>query len=109
MKTFAAFTDIVRVALINRDYVTLAEYMNKNFGLRRELYGDQVVGYHNLRMTEIAREHGHAATQSGSGGCILGIWANADVSNKVAMTLAMKKMFRKEGYIYSVVQFDKTC
>ena len=44
-----------RFALEARDYVQLGRLMDDNFDLRREMFGDQVLGAHNLRMVGLAR------------------------------------------------------
>ncbi|CAG8639425.1 11166_t:CDS:2 [Ambispora leptoticha] len=45
----------------------LARLMNENFSLRRELYGDHVLGPANLFIIEISRIYGFAAKLTGSG------------------------------------------
>jgi len=50
----------------------LANLIDMNFDLRRELFGDAVLG-ETLRMVEFARSLGSSAKQTGSGGAIFGI------------------------------------
>ncbi|OBZ81169.1 Glucuronokinase 1, partial [Choanephora cucurbitarum] len=75
MKKFGAFTDQARESLERYDHKRFAELMSANFDLRRETYGDAVVGAANLRMIELAREHNCAAKFTGSGGAIVGMWS----------------------------------
>ncbi|CAG8611105.1 5963_t:CDS:2 [Funneliformis caledonium] len=70
MKRFASFAEQSRQILIQNNRSKrneLAKYMNKNFDLRREIFGDQVLGQMNLRMIELAREYNFAAKFTGSG------------------------------------------
>lgn len=74
MRTFADYAQQAREALINRDYKTFGELMDKNFDLRRSLYGDTAIGADNLKMIELARSHGFPAKFCGSGGAIVGMY-----------------------------------
>lgn len=49
----------------------LAALMDRNFDLRRCMFGDTALGARNLRMVELARSHGAAAKFPGSGGAVL--------------------------------------
>jgi len=71
MKTLASFADQASEALENRNTKRLGELMNNNFKLRRQMYGDEVIGKLNLKMIEIAYENNAYAKFTGSGGCIL--------------------------------------
>ncbi|XP_042863158.1 probable glucuronokinase 2 isoform X1 [Penaeus japonicus] len=73
MKQFAELTDEATKAIKNHDWSNLADLMNANFGLRRELYGDAALGVDNLRMIEIGRSFGAAVKFPGSGGAVLGL------------------------------------
>ena len=44
------------VAIENCDYDELQRLMNANFDLRRQLYGDDVLGPENLRMINLGRQ-----------------------------------------------------
>lgn len=74
---------------------TFAELMDKNFNLRRKLYGDACLGWKNLRMIEIAREHGAAAKFPGSGGAIL-------VCCRTGKTdpLALRYAYEAENFVF---------
>ncbi|GLC39983.1 hypothetical protein PLESTB_001630000 [Pleodorina starrii] len=54
----------------NRDRA-LVELMNRNADLRRELFGDEVLGALNLRMVELARAAGAGVNYTGSGGAVV--------------------------------------
>eukprot|EP00884_Botryococcus_braunii_P005179 jgi/Botrbrau1/14662/Bobra.0108s0023.1 len=49
----------------------LAALMNRNFDLRRSIFGDEVLGAQNLHMISVARSVGGAAKFCGSGGAIV--------------------------------------
>lgn len=74
MAQFAEFAERGRIALLERDYVTLAKLMNANFDLRRRVYGDQALGAQNLEMVQTARDLGLPAKLAGSGGGIVGFY-----------------------------------
>jgi len=73
MRTFADYAQQARDALVNRNYKTFGELMDKNFDLRRSLYGDEAIGLENLEMIKIARSHGLPGKFCGSGGAIVGM------------------------------------
>ncbi|CAM6084090.1 unnamed protein product [Calypogeia fissa] len=60
-----------RLALQEGDYARLAKLMDKNFDLRRKIFGDEVLGDLNIRMVETARSVGAACKFTGSGGAIV--------------------------------------
>lgn len=64
-------TDEALSGLKNGDRATIARCMDQNFALRREIYGDAVVGAQNVATAELCREHGLAAKFTGSGGAFI--------------------------------------
>ena len=74
VRTWGAYTDAVRRALLEGDHRLLAALMNLNFDLRRKVYGDEYIGAHNLEMVETARKLALPAKFSGSGGAVLGTY-----------------------------------
>ncbi|KAL6520207.1 Glucuronokinase 1 [Orobanche minor] len=60
-----------RAALIEKDYAKFASLMNRNFDLRRQMFGDEVLGSLNMEMVEIARRLGAASKFTGSGGAVV--------------------------------------
>jgi len=60
-----------REALRRRDAQALGRLMNRNFDLRRRLFGDAVLGQHTIALVEIARTAGFPAKLPGSGGASL--------------------------------------
>ncbi|MBI2300708.1 MAG: hypothetical protein HYU66_17505 [Armatimonadetes bacterium] len=74
MLQFASYAEQFRQALDAGDTDELGALMNANFDLRRQLYGDEVIGRDCLRIIRIARECGASSTFAGSGGAIIGIY-----------------------------------
>ncbi|TKY50485.1 Glucuronokinase 1 [Spatholobus suberectus] len=60
-----------RTALEEKDYSKLAALMNRNFDLRRLMFGDDALGALNLKMVEVARKFGAASKFTGSGGAVV--------------------------------------
>ncbi|KAI5063693.1 hypothetical protein GOP47_0022240 [Adiantum capillus-veneris] len=60
-----------RSVLQNHDCQELARLMNLNFDLRRQMFGDDVLGAINIRMVEVARSVGAACKFTGSGGAVI--------------------------------------
>ncbi|CAI7789436.1 unnamed protein product [Closterium sp. NIES-53] len=58
-------------ALVARDWGKLARLMDRNFDLRRQMFGDEVLGEVNLSMVQAARAVGAAAKFTGSGGAVV--------------------------------------
>lgn len=60
-----------RIALLEKDYSKLAKLMNRNFDLRRSMFGDDALGAINIKMVEVARKVGAASKFTGSGGAVV--------------------------------------
>ncbi|KAF5739594.1 glucuronokinase 1 [Tripterygium wilfordii] len=60
-----------RTALLEKNYSKLLDLMNRNFDLRRSMFGDDVLGTLNLEMVEVARRVGAASKFTGSGGAVV--------------------------------------
>ena len=71
MREVASLADRGRAALKQRDYGELGRLMNRNFDLRRGLFGDQALGEHTIALVEIARELGFPSKLPGSSGAAL--------------------------------------
>ncbi|GIX05610.1 MAG: hypothetical protein KatS3mg115_0013 [Candidatus Poribacteria bacterium] len=74
MREFAQYAVEAREALLRGDHETFGVLMNRNFDLRRKLYGDKALGERNLEMIEIARRLGFPSKFSGSGDAIVGMY-----------------------------------
>eukprot|EP00117_Sycon_ciliatum_P030521 scpid52093/ scgid24033/ Glucuronokinase 1 len=97
MQQFAAFTDDAREAIVNADWSQVAKIMDKNFSLRRKVYGDAALGTANLHMIEIAKRHGSAVKFPGSGGAVFGLCPSQESMDSLRIELQL------EGYVFSPV------
>ena len=79
MRTFAQYAEAGREALEQGDHDRLGDLMNRNFDLRRQVYGDAAIGAKNLEMIELARSFGMPAKFCGSGGAIVMICDDDDL------------------------------
>jgi glucuronokinase len=93
MKTFAELACEAKTALELQDYEYLGDLMNKNFHLRRKIYGDDIIGEINLQMVEIARRLDAPAKFPGSGGAVIGIYKDEGHFR------ALEKAYRKSGFM----------
>lgn len=98
MQKFASFTEQARTSLESGDHKNFAHLMSSNFNLRRETYGDSVVGASNLRMIELARQYNCAAKFPGSGGAVVGMW-NGDSSEQNDL-LKLRRALESEGFVF---------
>ncbi len=98
MSQLADHAEQGRAVLARGDFRTLGELMDKNFDLRRELYGDKAIGAANLEMIQIARRHGLPAKFPGSGGAIVGIYEDPERVEHVGQAL------EEAGYRFAVVK-----
>lgn len=71
MANIASLVDKALVCLRSNDVATLATLIDNNFALRRQLYGDDVVGHSNILAAQTANAFGLAAKFTGSGGAFL--------------------------------------
>jgi len=85
-------------ALAEGDLKTLGRLMNRNFDLRRRLFGDEALGKHNIELIGIARELGLAAKLPGSSGAALILLSDAEAEGTLVEAYAAK------GYRYRAIQ-----
>ena len=98
MSELADYAEQGRAALERGDFRALSGLMDKNFDLRRELYGDEAINGHNLQMIEIARSYGLPAKFPGSGGAIVGIYDDPERVQRAAQVL------EEAGYRFALVK-----
>ncbi|VGO12181.1 hypothetical protein PDESU_00732 [Pontiella desulfatans] len=73
METWAGLADQVRDALLSGNSGVVGELLNANFDLRRRIYN---IHPDNIAMVEAARSVGASAKFTGSGGAIVGTYAD---------------------------------
>ncbi len=78
-----------RKALEQGDWATLGTLMNANFDKRREICA---IGEGNLRLVETARAVGASAKFTGSGGAIIGTYADENVFARLVQTFAAQNV-----------------
>jgi glucuronokinase len=88
MTTIAGLASQARPCLLERDYETLAQLMNRNFDERRSIYN---LNPKHIRMVELARGIGASAQFAGSGGSVVGAYRDE------AMFKQLKRAFEAES------------
>jgi glucuronokinase len=73
MRTWAGYAERGRKCLLERDYGALGRLIDSNFDLRARIYR---IGQGNLEMIQTARRAGATANFAGSGGAIVGTYAD---------------------------------
>ena len=101
MQKFADLTVEAKSAILDGNWENLADLMEKNFSLRRSIYGDACLGDDDLKMIEIGRKFGAACKFPGSGGAILGLLKNPDLYRQ------MHEEYLKLGCV--VVKVNPNC
>jgi glucuronokinase len=87
LKEIASLADKGREAILNKDYVRLTELINQNFDLRSRIMR---ISDSNRQLIEIARSCGASAKFTGSGGSIIGMYADDEMLKK--LVVAMKSI-----------------
>ncbi|SDM12491.1 glucuronokinase [Catalinimonas alkaloidigena] len=77
-------TERGRNAILERDYDTLHELIDRNFDLRCKIMN---ISDSNMELVETARRCGASAKFTGSGGSIIGMYHNDEVLNKLVVAL----------------------
>jgi len=85
MKNWATLTDHVREHLLKGEKERIGPLLDAGFDLRRKIYR---INEGNLRMVESARSCGASATFTGSGGAIVGTYADAAMFHRLEEALA---------------------
>ncbi|KAM4650932.1 uncharacterized protein O3C94_013545 [Discoglossus pictus] len=94
MQLFAELTDKAKEAMETHKWNDLAELMNKNLELRRSIFTDACLGQGNLKMIEIAKQHGCAVKLPGSGGAVIGLCFDPK------KMVELKKAFQEAGFVF---------
>jgi len=77
-----------REALKRGNFARLGRLMDRNFDLRRRLFGDEALGVHNIALVEIARRQGLPAKLPGSSGAALVLLGDRDDTSTIAASYA---------------------
>jgi galactokinase/mevalonate kinase-like predicted kinase len=84
MKKFASLAEQAREAIVQRNTVRLSELMDENFNTRRGIC--QLAAKH-IQMIEVARRAGASAKFAGSGGAIVGTYADEAMFQRLRQDL----------------------
>jgi glucuronokinase len=87
-----------REALLAGEERKLGRLMDRNFDLRREMFGDSGPERHNVRLVELAREAGFAAKLPGSGGAAIILLGERGDDG------ALARAYAAEGYGYAPIK-----
>jgi glucuronokinase len=98
IRALARCAEAGREALRKGDLKRLGRLIDRNFDLRRGLFGDEALGAHNIAMVDIARAAGCSAKLSGSGGAVLVLLPDREVSAGLA------EAYAAQGYRYAAVK-----
>lgn len=93
-----------REALQQGDTRALAALMERNYELRRALFGDAALGSANLRMVEVARKVGAACKFTGSGGAAVALCWEGEAQEE-----ALRMACEKEGLRCELVRVHEPC
>jgi glucuronokinase len=85
MNTWASYAERGRTALLDRDHAEFERLIDSNFDLRAQLYR---LGEGNLEMVRLARSVGASANFAGSGGAIVGTYADDSMFERLKQTLS---------------------
>ncbi|CAN1272966.1 Glucuronokinase 1 [Linum perenne] len=89
--------------ILEKNYSKLAELMNRNFDLRRSMFGDEVIGALNIKMVETARKVGAASKFTGSGGAVIVFCPNGQSQVKL-----LEDECRKAGFVVEPVKIAQS-
>lgn len=84
LNDIAECADEGKKAILEKDYVYLAELINRNFDLRAKIMN---INDENLEMVQIARTCGASAKFAGSGGSIIGTYKDDEMLTKLIIEL----------------------
>ena len=98
MREIAACAEAGRAALKRRDLAELGRLMNRNFDLRRGLFGDRLLGEHTIALVEIARAAGFSSKLPGSSGAALILLDSKKAERELAAA------YEARGYGFTAVR-----
>jgi len=98
MRQLARCAELGREALRRRDLAELGRLMNRNFDIRRGLFGDAALGQHTIALVEIARAAGFPAKLPGSSGAALVLLDSKEAERALASAYAAR------GYRFTAVR-----
>ncbi|XP_038998404.1 glucuronokinase 1-like [Hibiscus syriacus] len=104
MKEVADIAAKGQSVILQKNWRRLAELMNRNFDLRRRMFGDKCLGDLNIEMVEVARGVGAASKFTGSGGAVVVFCPDGPSQVK-----RLGDKCRKAGFIIEPIQVVPSC
>ncbi|TXG54737.1 hypothetical protein EZV62_019993 [Acer yangbiense] len=104
MKEVANIAAEGQAVILERNYSKLVELMNRNFDLRRSMFGDEALGALNIEMVEVARRVGAASKFTGSGGAVVAFCP--DGQSQVQL---LEDACRKAGFSIKPIKIIPSC
>ncbi|XVE67847.1 hypothetical protein DITRI_Ditri09bG0020800 [Diplodiscus trichospermus] len=104
MKEVANIAAEGQSVILEKNYQKLAELMNRNFDLRRRMFGDECLGAINIDMVEVARRVGAASKFTGSGGAVVVFCPEGPSQVKL-----LEDECQKAGFIIQPIQVVPSC
>jgi len=98
MRAIARCAEAGREALRSGDFRRLGKLMDRNFELRRGIFGEEALGEHNIALVEIAHAAGMSATLPGSSGAALVLAGCREAEEGLA------RAYEEAGYQYVSVR-----
>ncbi|XP_028101202.1 glucuronokinase 1-like isoform X2 [Camellia sinensis] len=93
-----------QTALLEKNHTKFADLMNRNFDLRRAMFGDDALGALNIKMVETARSVGAAAKFTGSGGAVVAFCPNGPSQVKL-----LEDACQKVGFVIQPIEVVPSC
>ncbi|KAJ8750109.1 hypothetical protein K2173_014024 [Erythroxylum novogranatense] len=93
-----------RTAILEKNHPKLVDLMNRNFDLRRSMFGDECLGALNLEMVEVARRFGAASKFTGSGGAVVVFCPDGPPQVKL-----LEDACKKAGFVIEPVKVVPSC
>ncbi|XWS30415.1 hypothetical protein CRYUN_Cryun24cG0115700 [Craigia yunnanensis] len=106
----SSMTEVANIAaegwsvILEKNYQKLAELVNRNFDLRRRMFGDECLGALNIEMVEVARRVGAASKFTGSGGAVVVFCPDGPSQVKL-----LEDACQKAGFIIQPIQLVPSC
>ncbi|KMZ57944.1 Galactokinase [Zostera marina] len=99
MEEVAVIASECRKALLENDSTQIANLMNRNFDIRRQMFGDCVLGSLNLKMIDVARSVSAACKFTGSGGAVVALCPEGPDQAKL-----LKDACKEAGFIMEPIK-----
>lgn len=108
MEQLGKLADLAVTYLEEKNYKELAILMDKNFALRREMYGDEVVGEKNIRIAGLAKTFGLSSKFTGSGGAFVCLRRSGEGWFTESEEDDIKEQFLIHGFKFVRVEIPKS-